>query len=172
MNRTEKAEQVTEIRDRFDRMVNAIVTDFRGIDVEAMTELRKQFREVDVDFKVVKNNLVKIAVADQPFAEDLKPHLQQMTAIAWSYEDPTIPAKVIRDFAKKNENLKVKCGVMDGQVSSAEGWADMPSKEQLLAMIAGQIVSGPQALMRQMIGPAQQIVSLIDSWKEKLEKGE
>ncbi len=172
MNRTQKEEQVTEIKGRFDRMVNAVVTDFRGIDVEAMTELRRQFREVDVEYKVVKNNLVKIAVSDQPYADDLTPFLQQMTAIAWSYEDPSAPAKVIRDFAKKNENLKIKCGIMDGQVSSAEGWADMPSKEQLLGMIAGQLVGGPQALMRQMIGPAQQIVSLIDSWKEKLEKGE
>jgi len=172
VNRTQKEEQVTEIKGRFDRMVNAVVTDFRGIDVEAMTELRRQFREVDVEYKVVKNNLVKIAVSDQPYADDLTPFLQQMTAIAWSYEDPSAPAKVIRDFAKKNENLKIKCGIMDGQVSSAEGWADMPSKEQLLGMIAGQLVGGPQALMRQMIGPAQQIVSLIDSWKEKLEKGE
>ncbi len=172
MNRTQKADEVARIRDRFDRMVNAILTDYRGLDVEAMTELRRQFREAEVEYKVVKNTLVARAVADLPFAEELTPHLKDMTAIAWSYDEPSTPARVIRDFSKKNDKLKVKCGVMEGKVSSAEGWADMPSRDELMAMIAAQIISAPQALMRQMIGPAQQIVSLMDAWKEKLEQSE
>ena len=172
MNRTQKADEVARIRDRFDRMVNAIVTDYRGLDVKSMTALRKQFREAQVDFKVVKNTLVARAVEDLPFAGDLRPHLNQMTAIAWSYDEPNVPARVIRDFTKTNDKLKIKCGIMDGRVGNTEGWADMPSREELLAMIAAQLVSAPQALMRQMVGPAQQIVSLIDAWKEKLEKSE
>lgn len=172
MNRTQKADEVAKIRDCFERMVNAVLTDYRGLDVESMTELRKQFREAHIEYRVVKNTLVKRAVADLPFADALGGHLRQMTAIAWSYEDPSASARVIRDFTKKNEKLKVKCGIMEGQVSTIDGWADMPSREQLLAMIAGQIVAAPQAIMQQMIGPAQQIVSMIDSWKEKLEKGE
>lgn len=170
MNRTQKGDEVARIRDRFDRMVNAIVADFRGLDVESMTELRNQFRKADVEFKVVKNTLVKRAVEDRPYAGALAKHLHAMTAIAWSYEDPTASAKVIKEFTRTNDKLKVKCGVMDDSVSSIDGWAEMPSREQLLAMIAGQLVSAPQALMQQMVGPAQQLVSLIDAWKEKLEK--
>lgn len=172
MNRTQKAQEVARIRDRFDRMINAILTDFRGMDVESITELRKQFREAELDYKVVKNTLVARAIEDLPFAPDLAPHLKQMTAIVWSYDEPSKAARVIRDFAKKNDKLKIKCGIMDGRVVSVEGWADMPSREELLAMIAAQIVAAPQAIMRQMVGPAQQLVSLIDAWKEKLEKSE
>ena len=172
MNRTQKADEVTQIRDKFDRMVNAIVTDFRGLNVEAMTNLRRQFRKADVEYRVVKNTLVKRAVSDLPFADDIAPHLTQMTGIAWSYEDPSAAAKVIRDFKKDNDKLKIKCGVMDGRVEVADitSWATLPSREALLAMIAGQLVAAPQAIMSQMVGPAQQIVSLIDAWKEKLEK--
>jgi len=170
VDRAQKTEEIDQLRDRFDRMVNAVLTDYRGLDVEAMTELRRQFREAEIEYKVVKNTMVKRAVADQPYAADLDEHLKQMTAIAWSYEDPSASAKVIRDFAKSNDKLKIKCGVMDGQVSSAEDWADMPNLPQLLSMLAGQMVSGPQAIVSQMVKPAQQLVSLIDAWKEKLEK--
>jgi large subunit ribosomal protein L10 len=170
VNRTQKAEEVSQLRDRFERMVNAVVTDYRGLDVEAMTQLRSEFRKAQVDYQVVKNTLVKRAVSEQPYAEDLGEHLSDMTAIAWSYEDPSAPARVIRDFSKKNDKLKVKCGVMDGQVSDAKGWADMPSREQLLGMVCAQLIGGAQALMQQMVGPAQQLVSLMDAWKEKLEQ--
>ncbi len=170
MNLTEKAEEVAGLQKRFDSMINAIFTDYRGLDVAAMDELRRQFRAANVEYKVVKNTLVKRAVDGFPYAEDLASYLSDMTAIAWSYEDPSASAKVIREFAKNNDKLKVKCGVMDGQVSSVEGWADMPSHEQLLAMISGQLVSAAQGLMQQMIGPAEQLVSQIDGWKEKLEE--
>lgn len=170
MDRTQKADEVAQLRDRFDRMVNAIFTDYRGLDVESMTRLRSEFRKAQIEYKVVKNTLVKRAVADLPYAEDLANHLHEMTAIAWSYEDPTASAKVIRDFAKKNENLKIKCGVMDGQVSSAQGWADMPSRDDLLAMIMSQLLNGPQGIMHQLVGPAEDLVSLMDAWKEKLEE--
>ena len=170
MNRTEKAEQVAVIRDRFDRMVNAIVTDFKGLDVEAMTELRRKFREANIEYKVVKNTMVKLAVSEEPYAEELAGHLKEMTAIAWSFEDPSASAKVIREFVKDNDKLKVKCGVMDGQVSSAKDWADLPSHADLMAMITGQLVSAAQSLIGQMVGPAQELVSQIDGWKEKLEK--
>ena len=87
---------------------------------------------------------------------------------------PTRPsgkaAKVIKEFTKTNENLKVKCGVMDDSVAREDDWADMPNREQLLAMIVAQMLDGPQSLMQQMVGPAQQLVSLMDAWKEKLEK--
>lgn len=171
MNRTQKVEEVTKIRGRFDRMVNAILTDYRGLDVEAMTDLRAQFRRAEVDYKVVKNTMVKRAVEDLPFAEELTEHLSDMTAIAWSYEDPSAAAKVIKDFTRTNDKLKVKCGVMDGKVDVAtvKNWADLPSREQLLAMISGQLVAAHTAILRQLINPAQQLVSLIDAWKEKQE---
>jgi large subunit ribosomal protein L10 len=172
MNRTQKADEVTQIRDKFDRMVNAILTDFRGLNVEAMTSLRRLFRKADVEYRVVKNTLVLRAVSDLPFADDIAPHLTQMTGIAWSYADPSAAAKVIRDFTKDNDKLKLKCGVMDGRVEVVDlaTWSTLPSRETLLAMIAGQLVAAPQAILSQMVSPAQQIVSLIDAWKEKLEK--
>lgn len=170
MNRTQKTDEVVKLRERFDRMINAVFTDFRGLDVETITGLRRQFRKAQIEFKVVKNTLVKRALSDLPYSKDLDGHLTEMTAIAWSYEDPTASAKVIRDFVKGNDKLKVKCGVMDGRVMSIEGWAEMPSRDQLLASLVGALESAPQSLMMQMIGPAQDLISLIDAQRENLEK--
>ena len=170
MDRTQKADQVASIRDRFGRMVNAIVTDYRGLDVAAITELRKQFRLASVEFKVVKNTLVRRATADRAFGEALAKHLDDMTAIVWSYEDPSAAAKVIREFTRTNDKLKVKCGVMGDTVGSIEGWAELPSLPDLLAIIAAQMVAGPEAIVGQLVAPAQQIVSLLDAWGEKQDK--
>src|SRR5689334_21784158 len=99
--RVEKQQQIDAIRDRFSRATSAVLLNFRGLSVAKTTELRNQFRSAGVDFRVVKNSLVKLAIKDtQLDSAELKKALAGETAIAWSFEDPSIAAKVVKEFRK------------------------------------------------------------------------
>ena len=115
-----KQEQIDLIKDRFERATAAVLVDFRGLSVLKATELRNAFRKAGVDYKVVKNTLVRMAVKgtkldNQAFTKNLV----GQTGIAWSYEEPSAAAKVIRDFRKDEavaQRLAIKCGVIESQV--------------------------------------------------------
>jgi len=173
MERARKESEVALLKDRFGKMAVAVLTDFRGLDVESMVRLRQEFGEKDVEYRVVKNTLVSRAIDEEPFKEEVSSYLVDMTGIAWSYEDPTLPARIIRDFQKSNEHLKIKCGVLDGRTltpEQVESLAKMPGREELLGQICALMIATPQALVRQMMGPPQSIVSLIESREKQLEE--
>ncbi len=130
---------VEEIREKFGNAKSAILVDYRGLTVGEATELRAQFREAGVEFKVYKNNLMKLAIKDTNF-EGLSTDLVGPSAIAFGYEDPVTPAKIIKDFAKKNENLSLKAGVVEGEYfdnAKIIEIADIPSREVLLSRLVG-----------------------------------
>ena len=102
-----------------------------------VTELRKQLREAGIDFKVYKNSMSRRA-AEAAGLEGLNEHLTGPNAIAFSNEDVVAPAKILNDFAKKNDKLEIKAGVIEGVVASAEdvkALAELPSREGLLSML-------------------------------------
>ncbi|HEX7056623.1 MAG TPA: 50S ribosomal protein L10 [Bacilli bacterium] len=135
--RQEKEQIVAEVANKLSQSTCAIVTDYRGLNVAEITELRKQFREAGVDYKVVKNTLLKLATANANLSE-LDAHISGPTAIAFSQNDPVAPAKIVVDFAKKHENLEVKGGVVEGKVVGVEqikALAELPSREGLLSML-------------------------------------
>lgn len=130
---------VEEIKDKFSRAKSAVVVDYRGLSVEEANELRKSFREAGVEYKVYKNNLTKLAIKDTPY-EELSQELTGPNAIAFGYEDPVVPAKIIKDFAKDHKNLELKCGVVEGEYCNLEAIteiADIPSREVLLSRLLG-----------------------------------
>ena len=132
-----KSQIVTEIADKLKGSVSAVVVDYRGLTVAQVTELRKQLREAGVEFKVYKNTLTRRAVEIAELT-DLNESLTGPNAIAFSAEDVVAPAKIINDFAKKNDKLEIKAGVIEGQVVNAEGvkaLAELPSREGLLSML-------------------------------------
>src|SRR6185295_12731 len=99
--RAPKQEQINLIRDRFERATSAVLLNFRGLSVLKTTELRNQFRSAGVDFRVVKNSLVKLAIKDTKLdTAEFRKALVGETAIAWTYEDPSLAAKVVRDARK------------------------------------------------------------------------
>src|ERR1700679_66347 len=103
MERESKTQQIGEIRARFDKMTAAVFLDYKGITVENATKLRAEFRKAGVEYKVCKNTLVKQAIKDLPYASKLSGKtanapLVGMTGIAWSYEDPSSGAKVVKAF--------------------------------------------------------------------------
>lgn len=136
-----KKAQVEEIKGKLENAQSAVLVEYRGLNVAETTELRKKFREAGVEYKVYKNNLVKIAIKDTKF-EALEQDLTGPNAIAFGYEDPVVPAKVIKDFAKEHKALELKSGVVEGQYCNLEKIteiADIPSREVLIGKFLGSI---------------------------------
>lgn len=132
-----KQSLVQEIAGKFEAAASVVVVDYRGLTVAQVTELRKQLREAGVEFKVYKNTLVRRA-AEQAGVEAINEVLTGPNAIAFSTEDVVAPAKIINEFAKKNEALEIKAGIIEGTVSSADdvkALAELPSREGLLSML-------------------------------------
>lgn len=137
-NKVESKKQVvSEITEKLTSSKSTILVDYRGLNVADMTELRKQLREAGVDFKVYKNTLVRRATAEVDMTE-LDEQLVGPTAIAFSNEDVVAPAKVLNSFAKENEALEIKTGVIEGNLVSVDeikALAELPSQEGLLSML-------------------------------------
>ncbi|GAA0374802.1 MULTISPECIES: 50S ribosomal protein L10 [Paenibacillus] len=132
-----KQEAVDVVTSKLRESATTVVADYRGLNVAQVTELRKQLREAGVEFQVLKNTLVRRATAAAELTE-LDEVLTGPTAIAFSVEDAVAPAKILNDFAKKNDALKVKGGVVEGRVVGADqikALAELPSREGLLSML-------------------------------------
>ncbi len=132
-----KKVQVQEIADKFKNASSVVVVDYRGLSVAQVTELRKQLREAGVEFKVYKNTLTRRAV-EEVGLEGLNEYLTGPNAIAFSTEDVVAPAKILNNFAKENDALEIKAGVIEGNVATVEevkALADLPSREGLLSML-------------------------------------
>jgi large subunit ribosomal protein L10 len=132
---------VEEIKAKFESSQSAVVVDYRGLTVEEVTELRNKFREANVEYKVYKNNLVKIAIKGTDF-EGLSADLTGPNAIAFGIDDAVAPAKIVKDFAKTNENLELKSGVVEKVYydnAKIMEIANLPSKEELIGRFMGSI---------------------------------
>lgn len=132
-----KQQKVDLITEQLKNSVSTIIVDYRGLTVAQVTELRKQLREAGVEFKVYKNTLVRRSAAAAGI-EGIDEFLTGPNAIAFSTEEVVAPAKIIADFAKENEALEIKAGVIEGQVVSAEEVntiGSLPSKDGLVSML-------------------------------------
>lgn len=133
----EKKRIVEEITQQFEKSKSTILTDYKGLSVSEINELRKQLREAGVEYKVLKNTLTRRATEKANLSE-LEEHLTGPTAIAFSTEDVVAPAKILHNFSKDHENLKIKAGVIEGKVSSVEEiqeLANLPSYEGMVSML-------------------------------------
>ncbi|MHB1653548.1 MAG: 50S ribosomal protein L10 [Desulfitobacteriaceae bacterium] len=151
-NFEEKALVIAEIREKFERSAGVVLADYRGLTVAQVTKLRAQLRQAGVEYRVLKNTLVKRA-ASEVGVEGLDPYLEGPTALAFS-ADPVAPAKVLMEFAKGNKNFQIKAGVLEGKVVGPDGvkaLADLPPREVLLA----QVLRGIQAPLSGMVNVLQ-----------------
>lgn len=176
--RAAKQQQVTDVRDRFDKAIATVLVDFRGIDVEQVTELRARFREKGIEYRVVKNNLVVKALEGTDLAgnDAFMAHLKGPTAIAWSYEDPSTAAKIIKEFRKEkepNKKLTIKCGLLEGEVFEGERveaeLATLPSKDEVRSMLLAQLLAPMESLVRQLNAPTQNLAYALQA---KVDQGE
>ena len=138
-----KKEEVSKLAAEMKEAKLILLTDYRGITVEGDTELRRNLRNVNANAKVIKNNITRRALQELGI-EGLEDKLVGPTAVILSNEDYLEPSKVIYNFTKANDFYKIKAGVIDGKVMSAEEvvtLAKLPSRETLLSMLAGALLS-------------------------------
>jgi len=143
MARPEKEAVVQEIKEKLQSAKSVILTDYRGLNFEQLTELRKKLREQSVEYKVFKNTLARIAAKELDL-NDLEPYLVGPTAMALSFDDPIAPAKTLADFGKQTKLLELKGGIVEGVVvggDKVKALATMPPREVLLAMFMGGLKS-------------------------------
>ena len=173
MNRTEKQDQVTALHERFARAKHAFLVDFKGLSVTQDTELRNLLREAKVDYRVVKNRLAKLALKETGL-ESIDRHLSGPTAIALSEDDPAAVAKVLVDFAKKNEKLEIKAGLLEGgfaiDAAQVKALSELPSLPELRAQLLSVILAPATRLVSILSEPGRQVTRILDSRREALEK--
>src|SRR5579862_2279641 len=173
MDRTGKDAQLGEIRSRFDKMSAAVFLDFKGMTVEHVTKMRADFRKAGVEYKVCKNTLVKTALKDAPYKGKLDDVLVGMTGIAWSYEDPSAAAKVVKAFRKEpaGEKLQIKAGLIDGSLIDAKGVEDqlatMPGKNELRATLLATFQAPMQKFVALLQAPSQNFVYALSAKERK-----
>jgi len=144
----QKKQLVTEITEKFRDSESAILVDYRGLDVAQITELRKNLRDEGVDYKVYKNTMTRRAV-EAAELEGLDDIIVGPTAIAFGKEDVVAPARILNNFAKENEALEIKGGVIEGEVATLDQikeLATLPDHDGLLSMLLSVL----QAPMRNM----------------------
>jgi len=133
----QKKRIVEEITEKLKKSQTTVIVDYRGLNVAEITELRKQLREAGVEFKVYKNTLMRRA-AEKAELSGLNEFLTGPNAVAFSEHDPVMPAKILNDFAKKNEKLEIKAGVVEGRlvsISEIKALAELQPREGLLSML-------------------------------------
>ena len=144
-----KQQIVAQLKERFEEAKLIILTDYKGLDVAAMNELRAKLREAGVEYRVVKNTLLRRA-AEGNDAAGIVESFVGPSAIAISVDDPVAPAKVLSEFAKANDKLEIKIGVMDGRVLDAQAikaLSSLPSREVLLSQVLSAMVAVPTGLV-------------------------
>ena len=142
----QKKEEVTKLANKIKEAKLVLLTDYRGINVEDVTGLRAELRKSNAEYTVIKNNITKRALAEAGI-EGLEDKLVGPTAVIMSNEDYLEPSKTIYEFTKNNEYYKIKGGVIEGKVMTAEEivtLAKLPSKETLLSMLAGALLANIQ----------------------------
>jgi large subunit ribosomal protein L10 len=165
MGVAEKEQVVASLGQRLQNSKCLYVTDFTGLDVASMTELRRRLAEAEVELVVVKNTLARRALAGSEY-EPLVDQLEGPNAFALSRSDVVVAAKILTDFAREREKPRIKAGVIDGQVVSIEQIrriAELPPREVLLAQVVGTARAPLAGLVYALSGLLAKFVRTVDA---------
>ncbi len=172
MLKSEKEAVIKDLKDKFTRAQSAILVEFNKLDVETVTKLRKKFRDGGVGYKVLKNTLAKRA-AKGTSLELISEEFVGPVALAISYGDVVAPAKILTDFTKDLETIKVKVGVVQGKKVSAndvKALAKMPGLPELRAKLLGLMKQPAGMLARTIAAPGSQLARILKAREESLAK--
>ena len=164
MDREQKATTIAALKQKLSGARGAVLTDYRGMSVAEITELRTLLRKSAVEYTVVKNTLAKLAVKDTALA-NLAAYLEGPTGLAISREDPVAPSRILSSWGKNRPTFTVKAGVVEGQLVSAaelQTLAELPAREVLVARMAGAFQAPMQGLVSVLAGPARALASVLD----------
>lgn len=171
MTKEQKAKVIADTVEHIERASGIYLANFSGLTVEKANELRSKFFEVGVDYIVVKNTLLKRALEQVGGYDEVLPYLVNQTGVAFAYDDPIQPARILKDFVKDNESmLEVKVCVLDKEVfdgSRLNELAALPTREDLIASIVGSIAAPAQGIVGAINGVMRDLVGVIDAIAEQ-----
>lgn len=170
---TLKAKQslVEEIKSKIENSQALVLVDYRGLNVEQLNDLRSLYRKAGVDYKVYKNTMMTFAFKELGL-DGMEEFLAGPSAVAFSNEDPISAAKITEEFAKKNEALEIKAGVVEGKIIDVAGvkaLATLPSKEELLAKALGSMNAPIQGFVNVLNGTMKGLVVALNAIAEQKE---
>lgn len=172
MLRSEKAQSIDFIRDRFAKMSSAVFVDYAGLTVEEVSKLRDVLREKGVEYRVLKNKLIAHALKGQSCLDRLEQAaLKGMTAVAWSFEEPSAAARALKEFKKTNEKLKIKAGLLEGQVLDGGAvenqLASLPNKDEARSMLLATMMAPAQHFVMLLNAPGRSFVGVLAAKQRK-----
>jgi large subunit ribosomal protein L10 len=172
LDRSKKEHVVAELQEKLKDVKLAILADYSGLDVEKITALRNDLRKSGAEVRVIKNTLFKIAAQDTDYRL-LDDYLVGPLAVIMNFDDVVEPTKALVNFAKKNEKLELKIGVMNGKsltVEDIKTLSELPSREVLLGQFLSVLVSAQTSLVRVLSGVPRQFVQVLEAYRAKKEQ--
>lgn len=160
---------VEDIKAKFENCQSAILIDYRGLTVEEVTDLRNKFREAGVEYRVLKNTMIRRAV-DALGMEGLDSVLEGPTAVAFGMEDAVAPAKIISEFIKTTNKTEIKAGVLEGKavdVAAVNALASLPSREVLVAKVLGSMNAPITGFVTALSGNIRNLLYVLNAIGEK-----
>lgn len=167
-----KKENIEEIKGKIEKSQSVVLVDYRGLDVEQITELRGKYRDAGVDYKVYKNTMMRFAFKDLGL-EDFNEYLKGPSAVAFGYDDPVQAAKITSNFIEDNEELEIKAGIVNGSVvgiDAINNLAKLPSKEVLIGQVLRGFNSPIQGFTNVLQGTIRSLAIVLNAIGEEKEK--
>jgi large subunit ribosomal protein L10 len=167
----EKIKIAEDLKEKFSKSKVVIVTDYKGMNVTTINALRRKLRDVEIEYRVVKNTLLIRASEDTDVAT-IKEFFKGPSAVAISYDDPVMPAKVLTEFANENKNLTIKAGVMGNRlldINDIKSLSSLPSREVLLSQVLSAMNGVPTAFVRVLSGTIGQFLNVLTAIKDQKE---
>ena len=169
MDRSEKQIIIDQLKERADRASICLVTDFKGLTVEEMTDLRDRLRKVGVEYSVVKNTLARIAVSESTH-KGLGDQLKDNNAIAFGYDDPVAAAKALTEYAKDNQKFVLKFASLEGKMlddKQVKNLSKMPSKPELLSSMLGTMNAVPTNFVSLLANVPRGLLNVLVALKDQ-----
>ena len=171
MATAKKVERVEEVSEKLKRTTGLVITDYRGLSVAEMQDLRRRLRAGGVDYLVVKNTLARRAAAENGMSA-LEPELVGPVGMAVGYDEPVTTAKLVNDYIKQTRKLVIKGGLLGTTVLDADGvkqLADLPGRDALLAQLAGTLNHSVAQLAGALNGAVAKLANGLEAYRQKLE---
>lgn len=170
-NKLKKAEEVKALVEKFKKAKGIVFTNFTGLTVEDTTDFRKKVSKSGMEYKVIKNNIILRALKELKL-EDILKFIDGPTGVVVNYEDPVLTAKLVSDFSKAHENLKIRAGVIEGNpviTSQLTVIAGLPGKDILLGKVVGGMKAPLYKLVYVLNANVQKVVGTLDAIKKQKE---
>ena len=171
MKLEDKKKIVQDLSERFSKAAVVIVTDYKGLDVAAINDLRRRLRKEEIEYQVVKNSLM-IRASQETDVALIKETFKGPSAVAMSYSDPIAPAKVLTEFARDHDVFAIKVGVMDGKIlelNQIKALAALPAREVLLGSFVSVLNNVPTGFVRTIAEIPRSLLNVLQAVKDQKE---